>query len=301
MTMSFYEEGYPKTVSESAQARFRAMSEDYFTTMQIPLRAGRTFTQRDAADSEQVIVVNEALARRMWPGGEAIGKHLRWSDPERDQRPMTIVGVVADVRNSGLDEVDGPVIYAPIRQITFPWMRGFTFLVRTANEPSTMAASVRKAALGADPAKPIYNVGTLAEAMDSSLAERRFNMLLLQLFAGVALVLAAIGIYGVVAYSVTQRTQEIGIRMALGAQPAGVLGLVLREGMAPTLLGLGVGIAASLAVTRVLVAQLFETLATDPVTFAAVVAGLGGVSALACMLPARRATKVDPVIALRAE
>ena len=301
LSMSFYEEGSPKAIADSPLTGFRAVSEDYFRAMQIAMRGGRTFERADDADRPRVVVVNESFARLLWPNGDAIGKRVRWSDPQRDVGPMEIVGVVADVRARGLEKSEGPVLYAPIRQITFPWMRWFTFVTRTSGDPRALVANLRAAAQSADPAKPLFAVRTLDEALDESLAERRFNMFLLQVFAALALLLAGVGIYGVVAYSVAQRTQEIGIRMALGAQQARVLRMVLSQGMAPTLAGIAAGILGSLGVTRFLMAQLFEVSPTDPVTLAAVAGGLAVVAALACLLPARRATQVDPVIALRSE
>jgi len=301
VSMSFYEEGRPLAVADSPLARFRAMSESYPAAMRIPLRAGRVFTRMDDAQAERVIIVNETLARELWPGGDAVGKRVRWSDTQRDVGPLTVVGVLADIRSDGPAKPEGAVIYAPIRQLTFPWMRWFTFVARTQGDPRAFVGSLRAAALAADPGKPIFRVRTLEEALDGSLAERRFNMLLLQLFAGMALLLSAIGIYGAVSYAVTQRTQEIGLRMALGAQPSGVLRMILLQGMTPTFAGIVLGLAGALALTRLLLAQLYEVTPTDPLTFTAVPAALALVALLACLLPAIRATRVDPVIALRSE
>ncbi len=298
---SFYEEGQPVAVADAPLTGFVAASEDYFSTLEIPLVAGRSFAPTDQADAPRVLVVNESFVRRMWPNETAIGKRLRWADAQRDVGPLEIVGVVRDARTWGLDKEEGPTAYAPVRQVTFPWVRWFSFVVRTAGAPEPLMASLRDQVLRADPDRPVYAMRTLEDALEASLAVRRFNMLLLEMFAAVALALAVVGIYGVISYTVTQRTQEIGVRIALGAQRADIWRLVVRGGMLWTLAGVALGLGGALVLTRYLQTLLFTIEPTDPATYAAVAATLLLVALAACWWPARRATLVEPMVALRHE
>lgn len=301
LTLSFHEAGNPRTTADSPQAYFRATSDEYFRTLKIPLVRGRTFEPSDDRGSRVVVVINEALARQIWPNDDPLGKRIRWSDPMRDVGPIEVVGVVKDVKHRGRDANEGGVAYGSIRQVTFPWLRGFTFTVRTAGDPAPRTDSIRHAILRADPTKPLYDVRTVAEALDASVAERRFHLFVLQLFAVLALTLAAVGIYGVVSYSVAERTREVGLRMALGAEGTHVFRLVMRRGLRSTLTGLAVGIAAALGLTRFLASMLFAVEPTDPGTLAAVVAVLFAVAVGACAFPARRAVRIDPILALHEE
>jgi putative ABC transport system permease protein len=264
--------------------------------MQSPLIAGRSFTEQDTEQSPQVVIINETMARKVFPGEDPLGKRITvW----RDEKFMReIVGVVGDVKPSGLDAENEPQIYVPHAQD--PW-GVMSLVVRTKGEPTVLAGAVRSAVLALDKDQPVYDVKTMEDVVAASVASRRTPMLLFTVFAGVALLLAAVGIYGVISYSVTQRTHEIGIRMALGAQTTDVLKMIVRQGMALSLVGVLTGLLAAFALTRVMSGLLFGVSATDPVTFAAVSVLLAAVALLASYIPARRATKVDPMVALRYE
>lgn len=278
----------------------RSVLGDYFRTMQIPLRAGRDFGPQDFADKAPLVgIANEALVHQYFPGEDPLGKRIRWArDPEVHW--ITIVGVVGDVKHFGLDLPELPGLYSPYPQAA-PWKRWMTLVARTQSDPSGMTQAVKEQIWRVDSQLPLTKVQTMHEVAAASFAARRFNMLLLAIFAGLALVLAAVGIYGVMSYSVTQRTQEIGIRMALGAQASDVLKLIVRNGMTLTLIGTVAGLAGAFALTRLMTSMLFGVTPTDVRTFATVSLVLIVVAFLACYLPARRATKVDPLIALRYE
>jgi predicted permease len=278
----------------------RSVLGDYFRTMQIPLRAGRDFGSQDFADKAPLVgIANEALVRQYFPGENPLGKRIRWArDPE--VRWITIVGVAGDVKHFGLDLPELPGLYSPYPQAA-PWKRWMTLVARTQSDPAGMTQAVKEQVWRVDSQLPLTKVQTMDEVAAASFAARRFNMLLLAIFAGLALVLAAVGIYGVMSYAVTQRTQEIGIRMALGAQASDVLKLIVRNGMTLTLIGTAAGLAGAFALTRLMEAMLFGVTPTDVGTFATVSLVLIVVALLACYLPARRATKVDPLVALRYE
>jgi len=268
--------------------------------MEIQLLSGRYFTDQDSKDSLPVTIVDEVLAQRYWPDQNPIGKRIAaFFDNKKDQLNWrTVVGVVRNVKRYGLDGKIKEQYYFPQAQSP---QRNVYLLARSTADPSTLTGSIRDAIRAVDKDQPIYRVLTMEQVVSNSVAQKRFSMLLLVIFAGVALVLAAVGIYGVMSYSVTQRTHEIGIRMALGAQPGNVLALVVRQGMVMTLLGVGIGLAGALAVTRVMASLLFGIGAHDPLTFAAISVLLGAVALIASLIPALRATKVDPMIALRYE
>jgi putative ABC transport system permease protein len=285
----------PAAPGEPRTADRRIVSPDYFRAMRVPLLRGRAFTRDDRADSTKVVVVNEALARQFFPGEDALGKRLVIGDRATGTRE--IVGVVGDVRHAGLDEKTTPELYIPFTQAT----PGRLTVVARSPDPGAAADALRAVIRQSDRESPIYNVRTMDQLLSTSVARRRFNMILLGGFAAVALLLAALGIYGVVSYTVAQRTHEIGLRVALGARPRDVLSLVIRQGMTPALAGVGVGLCAALAVTRVMAGLLFNVSATDPATFALIPLLLAAVALLACYVPARRASRVDPLVALRHE
>ncbi len=269
------------------------VSPAYFYTLGIPVRQGRTFTDRDNEQSPKVAVVNEALASHMWPGENPVGKQLPLFN-----ELLTVVGVVGNARHEGLSSDVESEIYVPYLQQPGNSMQ---LAVRTDIDPVSLTPAVRAQIAGLDPEQPIYNVTTLEHTLSESVAPRRFNMLLLGIFAGIALALATVGIYGVMAFSVTQRTHEVGIRMALGAAQRDVLGLILRQGLRLTLVGVALGATGAWGLTRFLSSFLFGVRPTDPATFVLVSLALVTVAILASYIPARRATKVDPIVALRYE
>jgi putative ABC transport system permease protein len=290
----------PIAPGDEPSLQTRSVLGDYFRTMQIPLRAGRDFGPQDFADKAPLVgIANETLVRQYFPGEEPLGKRVRWArDPE--VRWITIVGVVGDVKHFGLDLPELPGLYSPYPQAA-PWKRWMTLVARTQSDPAGMTQAVKEQIWRVDSQLPLTEVQTMNEVAAASFAARRFNMLLLAIFAGLALVLAAVGIYGVMSYAVTQRTQEIGIRMALGAQARDVLKLIVRNGMILTLIGTVIGLVGAFALTRLMTTMLFGVTPTDVGTFATVSLVLIVVAFLACYLPARRATKVDPLVALRYE
>ena len=246
-------------------------------------------------------MISETLARKHFPNEEAIGKRISFSQSE--PRWYEVVGVAGDVKHRGLDARDRPELYVPYRQPLFDsWIvRPMYLAVRTAGEPLAAVAAVRREVTGLDPDQPISDVRSMDERITRSLTGRRFNMVLLSLFAALALTLAAVGIYGIVAYAVTERSHEIGLRVALGAQRRDVVAMVVRQGMTMALIGTAAGVTASLVMVRVMSGLLFGVSAADPVTFVAIPLLLVMVSLAACYIPARRATRVDPMIALRSE
>jgi len=292
----YIREGRPAIPEENGDAAYLPISPDYFRTLQVPLISGRAFTNQDTDQSTKVIIVNETTARRLWPGQSPIGRHITiWRD---DKFPREIVGVVGETKAS-LDNEPGEQMFVPYAQDpTWPTM---SLVIRTNGDPAALSAAVRNEVRAVDKTAPVYNVRTMNDVLATSVAPRRTPMLLLTAFAGVALVLAMMGIYGVTAYYVTQRTQEIGIRMALGAQIKDVLKLVLKGGMGLAVIGVGAGLLGAFVLTRWMTTLLFGVKPTDWITFAAVSACLLFTALLACYLPARRATKVDPLVALRYE
>jgi putative ABC transport system permease protein len=296
-------EGRPRAQpNERPMTEFRSASPGYFQTMGIDLVAGRTFTPDDRADAPPVALINETLARRYFGKETPLGKRIGLSRPT-DWRE--IVGVVRDVRNYGLAEEVKPECYLPYLQNAPNYLAGsaswMVMVVRTESEPLGYVAAIKGALQKIDPDQPTASIRPMTGYLAQSVAQRRFNMLLLALFAGLALVLAAVGIYGVISYSVAQREREVGIRMALGAQAGDVLALIVRQGMRPALLGLLAGVLVAAAMTRFMRNLLFQVSAIDPFVFGTVAFVLTLVAALACLIPARRATRVDPAVALRSE
>jgi len=293
---SVIREGHPATPEESSNAAYLVATPDYLRTLQIPLVSGRVFSEQDTEQTPKVVIVNETMARQLWPGESPVGKRITiWRD---EKFAREIVGVVGDTKPS-LDTQAGPQMYVPFSQDS-NWS-GMSLVIRSSGDPTTIATASRNAIRTFDKALPVYNVKTMNAVLATSVGSRRSPMLLLSAFAAVALLLATIGIYGVTAYNVTQRTQEIGIRMALGAQMTDVVKLILKNGIALALLGIGVGLAGAFMLTRLLSVLLFGVQATDGPTFVAVSLGLLLTALIACYIPARRATKVDPLVALRYE
>jgi putative ABC transport system permease protein len=299
---SFTIEGRPPVAKqEEPSTEYHVVTPRYFESMGIPLLAGRDFAWTDTKQSPNVVVINQAFARRHFAGESPLGHRLRLQGQERD--PLLIVGVVGDVRQLGLDKQPVPEAFVPFLQdpLSETYQRSMTIVARTKSDPGAVAGSLRAALTSLDKSLPVYDLKPMTEYLRDSLARRRFNLILLTAFSGVALALAAVGIYGVISYGVTQRTHEIGIRMALGAEKGDVLWLVVRQGMLMALGGVAIGLLASFALTRLMETLLFGVSVTDPLTFSVIALLLTSVALLACFIPARRATKVDPMVALRYE
>jgi putative ABC transport system permease protein len=271
---------------------------NYFRSMGIQLLAGRDFTSADTKDALRVTVIDERLAREFWPGESAVGKRIRFGPPEANEPWHTIVGVVGEVRHERLEMATRKSIYVPYSQIPD---RRMVLTIRTATDPMTLAAAVRGQVKELDPDQPVSDVRPMLEVISRSVWQPRLYAILFGIFAAVALVLATVGIYGVMSYAVTQRTHEIGIRMALGAQSSDVLKMVLGHGLLLALTGVVIGIGAAFALTRLMASLLFNVSATDPVTFIFIALLLMLVALVACLVPARKAMKVDPMVALRYE
>jgi putative ABC transport system permease protein len=294
---SFTVEGRPVPPGQEPDGEVTTVTPDYFRTMAIPLRSGRVFTEQDGKDTPPVVIISETLARRNFPGEDPIGKRLVLDD---EKPPSEIIGIVGDVRHEGLEKESYPGYYlsyyqAPERQVNL--------VVRAVApaDPSALQMAVRNMIKQIDKDQLIWEMKTMEQMRAESVARRRFNMLLLGIFASLALVLAAVGIYGVMSYSVTQRTHEIGIRIALGAQTRDVIRMVVSQGMTLALIGVGIGLLAAFVVTRIMTSLLFGVSPTDAMTFGAVAVGLSVIALVACLIPARRATRVDPMVALRYE
>jgi predicted permease len=292
-------EGYDAASGQSMiQSDLRSASVDYFKTMRIPLIRGRYFTEQDSKASPRVVIVDDKLARTYWPNDDPLGKRLKFGGADSTSSWMTVVGVVGNVKQYALETDSRVALYLPHLQ----WLWGALFIaVRTTGDPLALAAAVTREARALDANLPLYEVKTMDQWLAESLARRRFAMQMLGLFALIALLLASVGIYGVMSYTVVQRTREIGIRVALGAQMRDVLRLIVRQGMSLAGIGIGIGLVAAVAATRLMVNLLFGVRATDPLTFVAIASLLALVALAACWIPARRAAKVDPMIALRCE
>ncbi|HTG88426.1 MAG TPA: FtsX-like permease family protein, partial [Pyrinomonadaceae bacterium] len=288
----------PAQNREQRVAYFVRVSPDYFQAFQIPLLNGRLFNQSDTADSTAVALINKTFARRFFQGVDPIGKRIDLGSVQEHDWNQ-VVGVVDDVKYNGLAEDVQPAIYQPATQ-TASW--GMSLIVKTdLADPLSLTPAIREKVRQIDPELPIANIKTLDDRVDVAMGESRFRTTLITLFAVVALLLACVGVYGVISYSVSRRTHEFGVRVALGAQPADVLKMVLRQGLVFAVLGVGVGLAGGFALTRLISNLLFRVSANDPVTFASVAAVIIAVAFVACYIPARRATKVDPLVALRNE
>jgi putative ABC transport system permease protein len=288
----------PFPPGQQPSADRRIISPDYFRTMGTSLLKGRVFGAQDQARAPAVVIINETFAREFFPDAEAIGRRIL---PGESGQPVAreIVGVVADIRHAGLDVEPTPEYYVPYQQAS---VDDLTVVVRTTGtQPSAIAMPVRESIRAIDKEQPVYNIRPMTQLIDDSVAQRRFNMALLGGFALLALVLASIGIYGVMSYSVAQRTREIGVRIALGAQPRDVLRTVLSQALILTVMGLVLGVFGAIALSKFLVTLLFGIKPTDPLTFALVSIVLGTIAIVACFIPARRATKIDPLVALKAE
>jgi putative ABC transport system permease protein len=297
-------QGYDRT-RPLQLAEEMTVSPDYFRAMGIPLLKGRFFTDSERVEKESdpmILIINETMAKRYFPGQDPIGKRIQTGDPDPKSKWETIVGVVGDVKYSGLDAEPMPTLYVPYNENGWIfWSTEMYLAVRTPLAPAAIVPELRAQLESIDKDLPLAHVQTMDQLIADSVVQQKFRTWLIGVFAGLALLLAVIGIYGVMSYSVAQRTREIGVRMALGATTAEVLKLVLSQGVKLAIIGLGIGFAIALAVTRVMRSLLFSTSTTDALSFVGTTAVLLFVVVLACYIPARRATKVDPVIALRYE
>jgi putative ABC transport system permease protein len=287
--------------TEFRSSDYREITPDYFRTLGIPLRQGRVFSEADSGSSARVVIVNEALARQYFPTRSALGEHL-----EASRLLWEIVGVVGDVK-SYLDQAAPPTIFIPASQASFGTSQLFegwfprSVVIRVSGDPLRLSRAVHDAFAAVDPLVPTGTTRSMEQVLSRSLALRNFMRMLLSVFAGLALLLASVGIYGVISYAVSQRTRELGVRMALGARPTDVMRLILGEGLKLVCVGVVLGITAALALTRMLASLLYGVSANDPLIFVGVTALLIGVALIACLMPALHAMRVDPIVALRYE
>lgn len=291
-------EGRPDTARSGTQIMDDAASPNLFATLGVPLKRGRFFTEQDRPPYPPAAVINESLARRFWHDGDAIGKRFQFADGRFGSTWVTVVGVAGDMRRAGLERNPLPQVFLPFAQLP---SRGTDLVLRTKADPLSLAPLVRREIAAIEPTVPVCRVSTLEQLLDAMVTPRRFQTALLTAFAIVALLLAAVGIYGVMHYLVTRRSSEIGIRLALGASRADILGLVLREGLAVATVGLGIGICVAFALTRAVSSSLYGVTAADPATFVISTFILIAVATLACLQPAWSATRVDPHCALQDE
>jgi predicted permease len=287
-------EGYTPPPGQELQVDLRVASADYFRAMEIPLRAGRFFSEHDTAELPGVVIIDERFARRFWPNGDAVGKHL-WFDPKK---PITIVGVVGAVKQYGL-ETEGKIAVYFAREQGAP--NGMYLVARTSSDAAGLPAAIVSEIHGVEPTVAVYEIRSMQDRWYDSLARQRFSSAMLAAFAAFAMLLAAVGLYGVMSYLVTQNTHDIGVLMALGARPGDILGLVLRQGMELAVIGMVAGLAGAFALTRVMASLLFGVSTMDAATFGAVPVLLAAVAFAATVIPAWRTTRVDPVVALREE
>jgi putative ABC transport system permease protein len=307
----FFVDGRPKPApGDEQKAHYRSVTPGYFGAMGISLVRGRLLTDRDGAAGARVALVNETMARQYWAGRNPIGQRMAITLEALRFRPdgpptldipsgmREIVGIVGDVRHNSVQTDPLPEVYMPFAQRP---MRTMTVVLRTDADPLAVARDARHVVSAIDPDQPIANVNTVSALVSASIAQPRFNVLLLSAFAAVAMILAVVGVYGVMSYSVALRTREIGVRIALGGQASDIAGLIVRQGMRVALTGLAIGLVSALALGRVMTGLLFGVTATDPLTFAGAGVVLAAVALAACYLPARRAMRIDPVTALRNE
>lgn len=297
---SFYVEGTPQpNKGEEPLTEYNIITPEYFATMGIQLVRGRNFTDADREKSEKVVIIDENFAKQFWPNQDPLGKRVKMGGYSSTSEWCNVVGIARNIKFEGLDATDQRVLsYTPYPQAA---IGGMVLVIRTANDPAGLTSAVRSEVFNIDREQPIYLERTMQRVVEESLAGRKLTTTLTGIFSMVALLLAAVGIYGVMSYGVTQRTHEIGIRMALGAQTADVLMMVLKQGMLLTIIGVGIGLVMAFALTRTMSSLLFGISATDPITFTLIPLLLIVISVLACYVPARRATKVDPMVALRYE
>ncbi|HSS19157.1 MAG TPA: ABC transporter permease [Pyrinomonadaceae bacterium] len=301
MNRGFQVEGRPEPrADENITMDFQIVSPNYFSTLEIPIKQGRSLTATDTENSERVIVINEAMARRYWPNEDPIGKRMAIGESSKDTSWRTIVGVVGDNSHASLSEPPVPTAFISYQQDLESWPR-MGFVIKAKTDAASLAPIVRKELAAVDPAQPVYAIEPMTNLMSTSVAQRRFIMLLLGSLAAIAVSLAMVGVYGVISFSVSERTHEIGIRMALGARTRDVLRMILGQGMRLTFIGIGIGLVAGVALMRLLTSMLFHVSPTDFRTFTLVAMVVSVVALVACYIPARRATKVDPLVALRYE
>jgi putative ABC transport system permease protein len=303
---------YPTSLEEVPLVQYRQLGTDYFKALGIPLMKGRFFNNQDTSESAPVAVINETLAARFFADEDPLGKRIFCGPPEElipagllppgfSFPRFTIIGIARDVKHEGLDQPTRPEVYTLHDQGGIERQRTMYLAVRTSSDPLNFVAGVRSQVLNIDSDQPIANITTMQTRLSDSISQQRFTTLLLAIFASVALILAGVGLYGVMSYTVTQRTHELGIRIALGASERAVVGMVVKEGVKLTAVGVGIGLAGAAALTRLMESLLFGVSATDPVTYGALAMILAAVALVACAVPARRATKVDPMVALRYE
>jgi putative ABC transport system permease protein len=293
--LPFRIKGRPEPLpGQSPHADIRAINHDYFRAMRIPLLKGRYFTEADVREDAKVLLISEELGRLYFAGEDPVGQGI--FEGAFGKAPYEIIGVVGDVLHRGLDSGVRQTIYSPSQRLGYTNM-----VIRTMNDPVSLAAAVRREVAAIDPNQPVANTKTMERWVSESIAQPRFRTLLLGIFSSAALLLAMVGIYGVMSYAVSQRVHELGVRLALGARAGDVLRLVIRQGMKLAGAGVAIGLAGAFALTRLIKDLLFGVQATDPLTFATIAFLLTGVALLACYLPARRATKIDPMVALRHE
>jgi putative ABC transport system permease protein len=295
----FYVEGQPSEENAAeTYAEVSAVSADYFATMGIPRLRGREFTRRDGPESPRVAIVDEVLAQRYWPDEDPMGKRIKWGDRDADNPWMEVVGVVGHVKVNGVIQDSLPQIYIPHAQDND---RGYYLMVKAAGDPAGLIEPIRSAVFDIDPDQPISSVNTMEQYLRDSTENGRFQALLLGIFAAAALLLASVGLYGVMAQVTAERTHEIGVRVALGATGRAVVGLVVRQGMLRVTAGIVVGLLFAAVIGRMMASGLFGVSAYDPTTFLLAPLFLGGVALVASLIPARRALRVDPVRVLQSE
>jgi putative ABC transport system permease protein len=293
-------EGRPADSQRTPTADFDSADPNFFRVMEVPVITGRSFTESDDTKAQPVLLIDDTLARRYWPGEDPVGKRIRFGGAPPGQAPpwRTIIGVVGNIKTDGLDMPTAPHIYISSYQNP---NYALTIYVRTKMSSGTLGDVIRREVQSVDPNVPVYAIRTMDEVVARSMAQRRFALEIVGVFAVVALLLAALGIYGVMAYSVTQRTHEIGIRVALGAQPLDILRMTVGEGMILVIFGLVAGLIGAAMLTRLLQTMLYNVKPFDPITYSVIPALLASVALIACLVPARRATQVDPLVALREE